>query len=217
MRGIYGHVVEPRCLRDQEYVDIKEAKTYEVQIYPALLHLNTYSKCEILIHAVRIIPPPMWYCNYFASTKEEKGQQHVKIKPGVKGGSKNIVIPRPQHVFISVSPEHNKSTNNTRRIAGANVAVEVRQATKKDSNIEKIEFCARKESMEEIHEGGTGSADEEAVRERAVERQLEEALGTLRANSLVSQATAKMEQPQLTTRTYCTLVVSAVAKVRPVY
>jgi hypothetical protein len=26
MRGISGHVVEPRCLSDQEYVDIKEAK-----------------------------------------------------------------------------------------------------------------------------------------------------------------------------------------------
>jgi hypothetical protein len=68
----------------------------------------------------------MWHCNYFASTKEEKGQQHVKIKPSVKGGSKNIVIPHPQLVFISVSPEHNnKPTNNARRIAGADVAVEV--------------------------------------------------------------------------------------------
>jgi hypothetical protein len=84
----------------------------------------------------------------FPRPEEQEDQQHVQVKPSIESGTEDVIIPRPQLVPIPVSPVHdNETSDDTGRIACADIAVEVRQTTEEDSRVEEVEFWAWEEPM----------------------------------------------------------------------
>lgn len=69
-------------------------------------HLHLLLKSKTSLRACSIIPPPIRHRRDLTTPKEQKDQQHVQIKPGIKRCRQDIIIPRPQLIPVPKRPIH---------------------------------------------------------------------------------------------------------------
>jgi hypothetical protein len=86
-----------------------------------------------------------------ARPEKQKNQQHAEIEPGVERGRQDVIPARPEGVSVAIGPEHDhEAADQTAKVAGADVAVELRHGAEEDGRVPELEFGAREEAVEGV-------------------------------------------------------------------
>lgn len=136
---------------------------------------------ETPLNTICIVAPPTRHVNDLPCAKAQEYRQHIKVEPGIKSCRKNVIIPSPKLVMVSVCPiHHNEAAYNARDVASGDVAPKVGHRAEEYSAVPKIEFCVWEYAMEGVEERGCQSANEEGVWEGLVDDFGEQPLWSLR-------------------------------------
>jgi hypothetical protein len=136
------------------------------------------------LHTPRTIPPPIRHQESLHAPQKQKDQELIQIIPRVERRTQDIVVPRPQLVFLPIRPIHdNEAADDGGEVAGADVAVEVAEAAEEDGAVPEVELRFGKAAGEEVESGGGEGAEEEAVGEWLVDLLAEELCWALKKAS----------------------------------
>ena len=91
---------------------------------------------ETPLHAILIVSPPLRHADNLPRSEKQKYQKQVEIEACVERGRKDVVVPAPQLVAVSERPvHHHEGTDEFRQVAGADVAIEDREAREEDGRV----------------------------------------------------------------------------------
>jgi hypothetical protein len=168
------------------------------------------------LHTPRTIPPPIRHQESLHAPQKQKDQELIQIIPRVERRAQDIVVPRPQLVFLPIRPIHDyEAADDGGEVAGADVAVEGAKAAEEDGGVPEVELRFGKAAGEEVERGGCEGAEEEAVGEGLVDLLAEELCWALKKAS--GWILKRERGGQLTTSTYWIPAVSDPARYCPVH
>jgi hypothetical protein len=116
-----------------------------------------------------IVSPPPGHRNRLHGVEEKEQQQLVQIIPRIKRRAEDVVVAGPDLVVVAIRPVHDdEPADDGRQVAGADVAVEIREGAEEDGAVPQVELERWEAAGEEVQDGGCAGAQEEAVWERTV-------------------------------------------------
>ena len=122
----------------------------------------------------------MWHCDDLPCSEEEEDEKHVKVEACIERRRKDVIIPCPNFVMMSIRPIHDhEPPDDGRDVARTDVAVEVGHRGEEDGAVKEVELCSWEVSVKGVDDKRGSDTQEEAVRNWAVEGFRKESFGAL--------------------------------------